>query len=142
MDKQFLGRTTTSVSRAGPGCHGLAARAVDLGPERGGRDGPTDGGAVYRTQSPSATFNVSGTLTCQTTGPISNVQVYVWIRDQGTGFSGDVTDANGAYSVTLAQGDYDFIFNPPCGSLCASQARKGITGPANLASRCYPAARL
>ena len=84
-------------------------------------------------RSPSASFTVSGTVTCQVTGLISDVEVFAWNREKGTGFVGDTTDSSGTYSVTLEEGNYyDLIFNPPCGSECASKAHKGITGPPNL----------
>ena len=80
-------------------------------------------------RSPSANFTITGTVTCEGTGLISDVEVYAWNRDKGTGAVGDVTDAGGTFSVTLEEGNYDLIFNPPCGSGCASQSLKGITGP-------------
>ena len=63
---------------------------------------------------------------------ISDVEVFTWNREEGSGFVGDITDSSGYYSVTLESGNYDLIFNPPCGSKCASKAHKGITGPPNL----------
>ena len=109
MDKHFLGRTTPLLAVLGLAAMGLVLVLLTLGQGAAGAL-PAGGGAVSRVQSPSATFTVSGAVTCQATGPMSNVEVFVWIRDQGTGWVGDVTDANGAYSVTLPQGDYDFIF--------------------------------
>jgi hypothetical protein len=89
-------------------------------------------GTVPDIQAQDASFTVSGTVTCQVTGPISDVEVYAWNRDKGSGFVGDTTDSSGYYSVTLEVGNYDLIFNPPCGSGCASKAHKGITGPDDL----------
>ncbi len=77
-------------------------------------------------------FTVSGTVICGATGPVSDVEVYVWDRDQGTGFPGDLTDSDGAYSVTLEAGHYDLNFHPPCGSGYASRTFKGITGPSDV----------
>jgi hypothetical protein len=77
-------------------------------------------------------FTVSGTVTCEGVGPLSGVEVFVWYRDQGQGVLSDTTDSNGYYSVMLEAGNYDLIFNPPCGSGCASKALKGITGPSDL----------
>jgi hypothetical protein len=76
-------------------------------------------------------FTVSGTVTCEGTGPISDVEVFVWNRETSSGFTGDFTDSSGTYSVTLEEGNYDLIFNPLCGSGCASQSLKGITVPPN-----------
>jgi hypothetical protein len=89
-------------------------------------------GPVPDIQAQDASFTVSGTVTCQVTGPISDVEVYTWNRDKGSGDVDDITDSNGYYSVTLETGNYDLIFNPPYGSECASKAHKGITGPADL----------
>jgi hypothetical protein len=83
-------------------------------------------------RSTSVSFAVSGTVICEGTGPISDVEVYSWKRDKGGGDVSDTTDSNGYYSVTLEAGNYDLIFNPPCGSECASKAHKGITGPPDL----------
>jgi hypothetical protein len=90
---------------------------------------PAEDVAIPDIRTPSTTFIVSGTVTCEGTGPLSNVEVYAWNRDEGSGVVGDVTDSSGAYSVTLDEGNYDLIFNPPCGSGCASKALKGVTGP-------------
>ncbi len=76
-------------------------------------------------------FTVTGTVTCEGGGPLSEVEVFVWYRDQGYGVLRDTTDDNGYYSVTLEAGNYDLIFNPPCGRGCATAARKGITGPSD-----------
>ncbi len=74
-------------------------------------------------------FTISGTVTCKSE-VLSDVEVYVWYRDQGHGVLSDTTDNNGYYSVVLESGEYyDLIFNPPCGQECASQALKGVTGP-------------
>ena len=70
-------------------------------------------GAVPDLQPQIATFTVSGTVTCQATGPISDVEVYAWNRDNGTGFVGGVTDSSGAYRVTLEEGNYRLEFTPP-----------------------------
>jgi uncharacterized repeat protein (TIGR01451 family) len=94
---------------------------------------PDVDGAIPDLRSPSAPFTVSGTVTCVATGPISDVEVFVWDRDGGSGgFTGDFTDGAGYYSVTLQQGHYDLLFHPPCGSGCASTAYKGISGPPDL----------
>lgn len=87
--------------------------------------------AVTDTQLSNASFTVSGTVTCTATGVISAIEVFVWNRDQGIGFVGDITDSSGTYSITLEVGNYDLIFNPPCGSGCASHGFKGITGPSD-----------
>jgi len=75
----------------------------------------TPGGAVAipDLQPQTATFTVSGTVTCQATGPISDVEVYAWNRDTGSGAVGDVTDSSGAYRVTLEEGNYRLEFRPP-----------------------------
>ena len=75
----------------------------------------TPGGAVAipDLQPQTATFTVSGTVTCQATGPLSDVEIYAWNRDNGTGFVGDVTDSSGAYRVTLEVGTYRLEFTPP-----------------------------
>jgi len=83
-------------------------------------------------RSPSASFTVSGTVTCEGSSPVSDVEVFVWNREKGSGSVSDTTDISGYYSVILADGNYDLIFNPPCGSGCASKAHKGITGPPDL----------
>jgi len=88
--------------------------------------------AITDLRSQNAAFTVSGTVTCEATGLISDVEVYAWNRDRGTGFVGDVTDISGTYSVTLEESSYDLIFNPPCGSECASRSLKGVTGPPDL----------
>jgi len=91
---------------------------------------PSENVTIADAQYSSASFTVSGTVTCQVTGPISDVEVYAWNRDKGGGDVGDITKSSGHYSVTLEAGNYyDLIFNPPCGSGCASKAHKGITGP-------------
>jgi hypothetical protein len=90
---------------------------------------PVEDVAIPDIRTPSATFTVSGTVTCEGTGLLSDVEVYAWNRDRGSGGVGDVTNSSGAYSVTLDEGNYDLIFSPPCGSGCASEALKGITGP-------------
>jgi protocatechuate 3,4-dioxygenase beta subunit len=36
--------------------------------------------------STTKAFNVSGTVTCGVTGPMSDVEIYVWNRDTGAGF--------------------------------------------------------
>jgi hypothetical protein len=84
---------------------------------------------ITASQLANTSFTVSGTVTCQTSGLIGGVEIFVWDRELGTGFVGDTTDSSGNYSVTLDAGSYDLIFNPPCGSGCASQSLKGITGP-------------
>jgi uncharacterized repeat protein (TIGR01451 family) len=89
--------------------------------------------AIPGLRPPSATFTVSGTVTCAATGPISDVEVFVWDRDGGSGgFRGNFTGSAGYYSVTLQQGHYDLLFHPPCGSGCASTAYKGISGPPDV----------
>ncbi|GAB4543078.1 MAG: hypothetical protein Kow0063_35860 [Anaerolineae bacterium] len=93
------------------------------------RDGPDP---VADALAQNDTFTVSGTVTCQGIGPLSEVEVFVWYRDQGYGILSDTTDGNGYYSVTLPAGNYDLIFNPPCNRRCASAAYKGITGPPGL----------
>jgi hypothetical protein len=90
---------------------------------------PGENVTITDAQPFNATFTVSGTVTCEVTGPISDVEVFAWNRGKGTGFVGDITDSSGTYSVTLEGWNYDLIFNPPCGSGCASQSLKGITGP-------------
>ena len=92
---------------------------------------PEENDAIPAVRSPIAPFTVSGTVTCGATGPIADVKVFVWNRDQGTGYLGDTTDASGIYSVTLQGGNYDLNFNPPYGSGCASHTFKGITGPSD-----------
>ena len=88
--------------------------------------------ATLNIRSPSASFTISGTVTCEGTGPISDVEVFVWNREKGSGAVSDTTNVSGYYSVILDDGNYDLIFNPPCGSECASKAHKGITGPPDL----------
>jgi len=85
------------------------------------------------TLAQSDSFTVSGTVTCEGVGTLSEVEVFVWDREEGpAGFVGDVTDGSGYYSVTLEDGNYDLIFHPLCGeSGCASNAYKGVTGPAD-----------
>ncbi len=78
-------------------------------------------------------FTISGVVRCETTGlELPGVDVFLWNRDQGAGFSAGLTDASGFYTVTEEVGDYDLIFNPPCGSNCASHSLKGIGGPINF----------
>jgi hypothetical protein len=90
---------------------------------------PADADPMPNVQAQSPTFTVSGTVTCEVTGPISDVEVFVWNRDGSGGFTGDITDSSGAYSVRLEAGNYDLTFNPPCGHECASKGLKGITVP-------------
>lgn len=90
---------------------------------------PGSGVALAYIQPLGASFTVSGTVTCEATGLMPDIEVFVWNREGGTGFMGDITDSSGYYSVTLEEGNYDLNFNPPCGSGCASQSFKGITGP-------------
>jgi hypothetical protein len=93
---------------------------------------PSENVTITDVRSASASFTVSGTVTCEVTGLISDVEVFAWNRDKGGGDVGDITKSSGYYSVTLEGENYDLIFNPPCGSGCASKAHKGITGPDDL----------
>jgi hypothetical protein len=77
----------------------------------GAKPGGVD--AVPEIRSPGGTFMVSGTVTCQATGPMSDVEVFAWNRDKGSGFVSDVTDSSGAYHVTLEEGTYVLTFTPP-----------------------------
>ena len=127
MDKKRFGALITMLALSGAGLL-LVFLLLDrsaVGAAAG------RGIAITGIQSPSASFTVSGTVTCEVTGPISDVDAFVWNRDKGSGFVGDTTDSSGYYSVTLEGGNYDLIFNPPCGSGCASQSLKGITGPSD-----------
>ena len=56
---------------------------------------------------PGSNFTISGTVTSLTSGSVlSDVEVFVWNRDQGSGFVGDTTDISGTYEMTLATGNY------------------------------------
>ena len=108
---------------AGPGLAAMALLAVFLLLGRSTVSATPDADdAVHDLRSPDATFTVSGTVTCEATGPISDVEVFAWNRDKGTGLVGDTTDSSGHYSVTLEEGNYDLIFNPPCGGGCEPEA--------------------
>jgi len=74
---------------------------------------PGGAGAVPDLQPQTATFTVSGTVTCQATGPLSDVEVYAWNRNTGSGDVKGVTDSSGAYHVTLEEGTYTLEFMPP-----------------------------
>jgi hypothetical protein len=90
---------------------------------------PGENVTITDAQPFNASFTVSGTVTCEGIGPISGVKVFAWNRDKGSGSVDDTTDSSGTYSMTLEAGNYDLIFNPACGSGCASQSLKGIAGP-------------
>ena len=82
---------------------------------------------------PGSNFTISGTVTSLTSGSVlSDVEVFVWNRDQGSGFVGDTTDISGTYEMTLATGNYDLSFNPPAGSGYASSSYKGLVGPPDI----------
>ena len=83
---------------------------------------PGGAGAVPDLQPQTATFTISGTVTCQATGPISDVEVYAWNRDTGSGAVGDVTDSSGAYRVTLEEGNYRLEFTPPAATRLDAKA--------------------
>jgi hypothetical protein len=63
--------------------------------------------------APSAAFTVSGTIVCGATGPISDVEVFVWDQVKSTVVTSDTTDHSGAYSVTLDEDTYLVEFIPP-----------------------------
>lgn len=80
----------------------------------------------------NANFTITGTVTCSTTGSKAGVEVFAWNRDTGEGEVVMTTGSSGAFSVTLDQGSYDLVFNPPCNSGCASQSIRGINGAPDL----------
>jgi hypothetical protein len=81
----------------------------------------------------TTSFTIYGKVISAPNGPgIPGVDVFAWNRREGAGAVSAATLADGAYTLTLAAGDYDLIFNPPCGSGFASQSYKGITGPPDL----------
>ena len=61
----------------------------------------------------SASLTVSGTVTCQATGPISDVEVALWNWEKSSVVTSDTTGINGTYSVTLDEGTYYLEFLPP-----------------------------
>jgi hypothetical protein len=86
-------------------------------------------------QVTTSTFTISGTVISAEDGSgIGGVDVFPWNRDEGptTSTVSATTLASGTYSLTLEAGNYDLIFNPPCGSGFASQSHKGITGPPDV----------
>ena len=131
MNKYFLNRVMTLMAVPALAVTGLLLVFLLLGWSTVGAT-PGGAGPIPDVLAQIATFTVSGTVTCEATGPISDVEVFAWNRDGGAGFMGDTTDSSGYYSVTLADGNYDLNFNPPCGSGYASKTRKGITGPFDL----------
>jgi uncharacterized repeat protein (TIGR01451 family) len=131
MNKRLLNHAMTVVAVPGLAVLGLLFLFLLLGRSTVSATPDVDD-VVTDLRSQNAAFTISGTVTCEATGLISDVEVYAWNRDRGTGFVGDVTDISGTYSVTLEESSYDLIFNPPCGSECASRSLKGITGPPDL----------
>jgi hypothetical protein len=129
MHRRLSDRVVALLAAPGLSAMGLLLLYLLLDP--GAVGAASDRGvAVSGLVAENGSFVVSGTVTCAAVGPMPGVEVYVWMRDLGDGFLGDVTDASGAYSVTLqAESSYDLIYNPPCGSGCASRGVKGITGP-------------
>jgi uncharacterized repeat protein (TIGR01451 family) len=131
MNRRFFKRMITLMAVPGLAVASLLLLLLLLGRSTVGAE-PDGADGTLDVQVQSATFTISGTVTCEATGLISDVEVYAWNRDQGAGFVRDVTDISGTYSVTLEESSYDLIFNPPCGSECASRSLKGITGPPDL----------
>ncbi len=100
MDKKRFGALITVSALSGAG---LLLVFLLLGRST---VGAAPGGDVALTyvQPLGASFTVSGTVTCEATGLISGVEVFVWNWDRGSGFVGDTTDSSGYYSVTLESG--------------------------------------
>ena len=114
MNRRLFERVIALVAVPGMAVTGLLILFLLLGGSAVGAIPVVDDPSVRR--EANSPFTVSGTVTCGATGPVSDVEVYVWDRDQGTGFVGDITDISGTYSVMLEERSYDLIFNPPCGS--------------------------
>jgi hypothetical protein len=73
-----------------------------------------DGDSTFsEIRAPSATFTVSGTVTCEATGPIADVEVSAWDQLRSSVVASDTTDSSGNYSVTLDGGTYYVEFIPP-----------------------------
>jgi hypothetical protein len=73
-----------------------------------------DGDSTFsEIRAPSATFTVSGTVTCEATGPIADVEVSAWDQLRSSVVASDSTDSSGVYSVTLDEGIYYLELVPP-----------------------------
>jgi hypothetical protein len=131
MNRHFLNRAITLMAVLGLAGMGLLLPFLLLGQNTVSATSER-ASPVPNIRAQGASFTVSGTVTCEVTGLISDVEVFVWNRNKGTGVLSDTTDISGTYSVTMTEGSYDLTFNPLCGSECASKAHKGITGPDEL----------
>lgn len=126
MNRHFLKRAITLMATLGLAVTSLLLLFLLLGRSTVGATSE-GAGPVPDIRAQGDSFTVSGTVTCEGIEPIPGVEVFAWNRE-GYDHVINTTDTNGYYSATL-EGSYDLIFNPPCGSGCASKAHKGITGP-------------
>jgi PKD repeat protein len=129
MNRQFFTRAMALMAVPCLAMAGLLLVFLLLGWNTAGAT-PDGDDETLKVRFQITSFTVSGTVTSEATGSgIPGVEVFAWNRDLGTGSVGDTTDSSGHYSVTLAEGNYDLNFNPPCGSGYASKTYKGIIGP-------------
>lgn len=78
--------------------------------------------------APLQTFTVSGKVVDPDRRPASQVEVFAFDLEIGSGGTAAITDANGAYRLILLVGrSYNIIYNPPCRMGLATQSRQGIS---------------
>jgi hypothetical protein len=77
MKKHFLNRLTTLMAVPVLALTSLLLLFLLLDWSTA-RATPTDAGAMPNVQAQGSTFTVSGTITCQATGPISDVEITLW----------------------------------------------------------------
>lgn len=135
MNRHFLNRVITLMAMLGLAVTSLLLLFVLLG--EASADVAANGveANLAALQVTTSTFTISGTVISAEDGSgIGGVDVFPWNRDKGptTSTVSATTLASGTYSLTLEAGNYDLIFNPPCGSGFASQSHKGITGPPDV----------
>jgi hypothetical protein len=135
MNRHFLNRVITLIAALGLAVTSLLLLFLLLG--EASADVAANGveANLAGLQVTTSTFTISGTVISSEDGSgIGGVDVFPWNRDEGPSTStvSATTLASGTYSLTLEAGNYDLIFNPPCGSGFASQSHKGITGPPDV----------
>jgi hypothetical protein len=111
MKKHFLNRLTTLMAVPVLAATALLLLFLLLGWSTT-RARPADAGPMPSVLAQSSIFTVSGTVTCQASGPISDVEVTLWNWDKSSVVASDTTDINGTYSLTLDEGTYYLEFLP------------------------------
>ena len=112
MSRHVLNRVITLM--AGPGLAMISLLLVFLALGRNTAGAALDKDSTFsEIGAPSAAFDLSGTVVCGATGPISDVEISVWDWMKSTVVTSDTTDHIGAYSVTLDEDTYYVEFIPP-----------------------------